>query len=178
MVTVTRQLRALASCLIVCLFVIPCGAAAQERAPNPFGHAFKATVLDPTTYTPGILVYDSTMRDWNSSQPFFRNGFVERNARFTRSGRANDFAISYEAGRNQILKDSLSVLGVSAVHNFTTQLFEQALRERFPEHRKLVTVIGWIERSAVASVLSYQLSAPHYRQWRHNQELITKLGLR
>ncbi len=176
---VTRQWRSLAGCLIVVsIFFVPCDTFAQEREPSAFGHAFKAALLDPTTYTPSILVYDSTMRDWNSSQPFFRNGFVEQNARFTRSGRANDFAISYDAGRNQILKDSLSVLGVSAIHNFSTQLIEQALRQRFPEHRKAVTVLGWLERSMVASLMSYQLSAPHYRQWKKNQAMISELGLR
>src|SRR5205809_1025800 len=103
---VTRQLRTLASCLIVCLLVVPCVASAQEREPSIVGNAIKTTFLDPTTYTPAMLVYDGTMRDWNTSQPFFRNGFVEQNARFTRSGRSNDLAISYDAGRTQILRDS------------------------------------------------------------------------
>ena len=175
---VTRQLRKCASCLIVCLLLTPCVAIAQERGPSVFGHAMKTTILDPTTYTPAIFTYDGTMRDWKTSQPFFRNGFVEQNERFTRSGRANDIAMSYEAGRQQILRDTMSVLAVSAVHNFSTQLFEQALHERFPEHRKLVTTLGWIERSAVASLMSYQLAGPHYRQWRENQRLVTELGIR
>lgn len=175
---VTRQLRASASCLIVCLLFIPCVASAQEREPSVFGRAIKATLLDPTTYPPAILTYDGTMRDWKTSQPFFHNGFVEQNARFTRSGRSNDTAVSYEVGRNQILRDSVSVLAVSAVHNFSTQLFEQALRDRYPEHRKMVTAIGWLERTAVASAMSYKLAAPHYRQWQRNQRMSTELGIR
>jgi hypothetical protein len=176
---VTRQLRALTSCFIVCtLFFVPCEAFAQERDPSHFGHAIKATVLDPTTYVPGILVYDSMIRDWDTSQPFFRNGFIEQNARYTRSGRPNDLAISYEDGRRRILMDSLAVVGVSAVHNVSTQLFEQAMRERYPEHRKLVTVLWFLERSAVASLMAYQWSGPHYRQWRKNQQQIAELGLR
>ena len=176
---VTRQLRALASISIVCcLFLVPCEAFAQEREASPFGHALKATLLDPTTYAPGILVYDSMIRDWDTSQPFFRNGFVERNARYTRSGRPNDLALSYSDGRRLILTDSLRVLGVSAIHNFSTQLFEQALRERYPEHRKLVTVLGFMERTAVASLMAYQWAGPHYRQWRMNQQLISEMGLR
>ena len=173
-----RQLRVLGSCLIVSLLLLPCSAAAQEREPSVIGHAIKATFLDPTTFAPAAFTYDGTMRDWNTSQPFFRNGFVEQNARFTRSGRSGDIAISYEAGRSQILRDSLSVLAVSAVHNFGTQLIQQGLRERFPEHRKMVSVLGWIERSAVASAMSFALAGPHYRQAQLNQRMSNSLGLR
>ena len=102
---------------------------------------------------------------------------MEQNARFTRSGRSGDIAIGYEAGRTQILRDSLSVLAVSAVHNFGTQLIEQGLRERYPQHRRLITVFGWIERSAVASAITYGLASPHYRQWQANQQLAAKLGI-
>src|SRR5262245_37655342 len=171
-----RQLRTFGSCLIVCLLLIPSVASAQEREPSIFGHALKMAILDPTTYAPAIVTYDGTMRDWQSSQTFFRRGYVEQNARFTRSGRSGDVAISYGEGRDQILRDSLSVLAVSAVHNLGTQLIEQGLRQRYPEHRKLITVFGWIERSAVASAMTYALASPHYRQWRANQQLATKLG--
>jgi hypothetical protein len=174
----TRQLRAIASCLLVCVLVVPCLASAQDREPSAVGHAFKMTFIDPTTYVPAILTYDGTMRDWNTSQAFFRNGFVEHNARFTVSGFANDRAVSYDVGRNQIIRDSLSVFAVSAVHNFTTRLIEQGLRDRYPEHRTMVSAIGWIERAAVGSVMAYQLSGPHYRQWKQNQQLSGQLGLR
>ena len=40
----------------------------------------KGVVFDPTTYAPAVISYDATMRDWNTSQPFFQNGYVERNA--------------------------------------------------------------------------------------------------
>ncbi len=173
-----RQLRVLGSCLIVSLLLVPGGAVAQEREPSAIGQAIKATILDPTTFAPATFTYDGTMRDWNTSQPFFRNGFVEQNARFTRSGRSGDIAISYEAGRTQILRDSLSVLAVSAVHNFGTQLIQQGLRERFPEHRKVVSVLGFLERSAVASAMSFALAGPHYRQAQLNQRMSNDLGLR
>jgi hypothetical protein len=172
-----RQLRSFGSCLIVCLLLVPSVAGAQEREPGIFGHAIKMAILDPSTYAPAIVTYDGTMRDWQSSQPFFQRGYVEQNARFTRSGRSGDVAISYGAGRDQILRDSLSVLAVSAVHNFGTQLIEQGLRERYPQHRKLITVFGWIERSAVASAMTYGLASPHYRQWRANQQLAAKMGI-
>ena len=85
-----RQLRWFGSCLIVYALLVPCVAFAQEREPSPLGRVLKATFLDPTTYAPAVLTYDGTMRDWNTSQPFFRNGFLEQNARFTRSGRRSD----------------------------------------------------------------------------------------
>ena len=174
-----RQLRAIASCLIVCVLVVPRLASAQEqREPSSVGQALKLTFLDPTTYVPALFTYDATMKDWNTSQTFFQNGFLERNARFTVSGFSNDRAVSYEVGRNQILRDSLSVLAVSAVHNFSERLIQESLRERYPEHRKMVTALGWIERAAVSSLLSYELAGPHYRQWRQNQQLSMQLGMR
>ena len=173
-----QPLRVSVCLLIVVLSLVPWNASAQDQGTSPIGRAIKATLLDPTTYPPAMVTYDGTMRDWKTSQTFFRNGFVEQNPRFTLSGRSGDKAVSYEAGRNQILRDSLSVLAVSAAHNFSTQLIEQALRDRYPEHRKIVTALGWIERSAVASLMSYELAGPHYRQWRQNQRLIGELGIR
>src|SRR5438067_2626827 len=85
--------------------VVPSSASAQER-PSPVTDTFKRVVLDPTTYAPAIIAYDATMRDWNTSQPFFRNGYMERNERFTLTGRPNDVPISYTAGRNRILSDA------------------------------------------------------------------------
>ena len=174
----TRQLRAIASCLTVYVLVVPRLASAQDREPSFVGHALKLAVLDPTTYAPAVVVYDATMRDWNTSQPFFRNGFLEHNARFTVSGFSNDKPVSYGVGRSQILKDSMSVLAVSAVHNVGARLIEQGLRQRYPEHGRLITALGWVERGAVASLMSYELAGPHYQQWRQNQQLSGQLGLR
>ena len=151
---------------------------AQDREPSFVGHALKSTFLDPSTYAPAGLFYDATMRDWKTSQPFFRNGFVEHNSRFTRSGFSNDIPISYEDGRKQILIDSLVVLGVSAVHNFTERLIQHGLKNHFSEHKKKVLVLGIIERSAVATIQSFELAAPHYYQWRDNVRLAQQMGLR
>jgi len=172
-----RHLRMVASS-IVCALLISGVAFAQEKDSSVFGRAIKATLLDPTTVAPAIVTYDGTMRDWKTSQPFFAHGFVEMNARFTRSGRPGDVAVSYEVGKQQILRDSLNVLAVSAVHNFSTQLIEQALRNRFPEHARAVTIFGWIERAAVASVMTYELAGPHYTQWRMNQQMMTQYNIR
>src|SRR5262249_25940651 len=143
--------------------VVPLTVSAQEQ-PSPLGDTVKRVIFDPTTYAPAIIAYDGTMRDWNSSQPFFRNGYIEHNERFTLTGRPNDFPVSYEVGRRRILSDALVNLQMSVVNNIADQLFERALITRYPEHRKLVRVLGWIERGAFASYMSYQLSAQHYQQ--------------
>ena len=150
---------------------------AQDEG-SSVGHALKSTVIDPTTYPASILHYDSTMRDWKSSQPLLRHGFVEQNPRFTLSGLSNDRPVSYGAGKNQILRDAVSVLAVSAAHNFGTRLIEDAMKARYPEHSKMVAVIGWFERIGLSSYISYRVSAAHYRQWKRNERLAAQLGIR
>src|ERR1051325_4602569 len=114
----------------------PFAFAQEEKRSSPFADVIKGVVFDPTTYAPAVIGYDATMRDWNTSQPFFRNGFVEHNPRFTLSGVSGDTAISYGAGQQQIIRDTAAILGVSAIHNLSSHLLDQALKERYPEHRK------------------------------------------
>ena len=149
----------------------------QERS-SAVADIFKGVVFDPTTYAPALISYDATMRDWNTSQPFFRNGYFERNARFTVSGRPNDSAVSYTVGKNQILRDTLTTFGTSAVQNLSSRLVERALLAKYPEHRKMVKTIGWIQRIGMASLMSYHLSAAHYRQAGNNRALARELGYR
>jgi len=182
---VTRQqygLRGLAtSAIITILFVLITGrlASAQEvDRPSAVADIIKGVVFDPTTYAPAVISYDATMRDWNTSQPFFRNGYLERNDRFTVSGRANDLPVSYTVGRNQILKDTLATFGTSAVQNLSSRLVERALLAKYPDHGKLVKTIGWIQRIGVASLMSYQLSAAHYKQAGYNAAQARELGFR
>ena len=137
----------------------------------------KHVVLDPTTYAPAIIAYDSTMRDWNSSQPFFRNGFVEHNDQFTVSGLPNDRAVSYSVGKQMILRDLFTNMEISAVNNITASIFERALTERYPNHHKLVRAIGWVEKGVFASYFSYRLSATHYAQSQQNQQMAQQLGI-
>src|SRR5262249_33715572 len=93
----TAQRKLLGVVLLVGVFsyATPLTVRAQEvKGPSwSFGSFVKDVTLDPTTYAPAIIAYDATVRDWNSSQPFFRNGFLEQNARFTVSGQANDTAV-------------------------------------------------------------------------------------
>ena len=154
------------------------GAQDAERPPSPLADVARRVLLDPTTYAPAVLEYDATMRDWKSSQAFFQNGFAERNWQFTVTGRANDPAVGYDAGRRRILSDALMHLQVSAVHNVGISILEHALVQRHPERRRLVRTLGWIERAAFSSWLAYQLSAPHYRQWKQNERQARELGYR
>ena len=136
----------------------------------------RGVLLDPTTYAPAIVTWGATRLDWQSSQIFFQNGFVEHNPGFTVSGRADDTAIGYAAGNRQIFTDALANLSLSVANNASARVIERLLQQRYPSHRKLVRAIGWIERSAVASYLSYRLSAGHFRQWQSNKQQEVQLG--
>jgi hypothetical protein len=154
-------------------------AAAQDESTTPgVADVFKGVVFDPTTYAPALISYDATMRDWKTSQVFFHNGFMERNARFTISGLPNDVPVGYEEGRQLILKDTLTTLGVSAAQNLTSRLVERALLSHYPDHPKVIKTIGWIQRIAVGVLMSYHLSEAHYRQAAFNTQQARELGLR
>ncbi len=167
---------------IVVLFAIaavclPAPLAAQDDQRSSFlADVAKGIAFDPTTYAPAIVAYDGRMRDWRTSQPFFERGYLERNPKFTATGFSYDTPLSYEDGRRVILKDALIHLQVSAVHNATSRTLEYMLIDRFPEKRKLIRVLGWIERSAFASYLGYELSHRHYQQARENERLARMYG--
>jgi hypothetical protein len=138
----------------------------------------KTVMLDPTTYAPTVVAWEATRLDWRSSQIFFQHGLFEHNPRFTVSGLGNDTAISYGAGNRQILADAMANLQVSLLNNVTDRIIERALLRGHPEHPTLVRAIGWIERSAVASYVSYRQSAGHFRQWQENERRALELGYR
>jgi len=180
----TRQhfsLRALATYALVTAFVLSSAqfAFAQDEKPSsPFADVVKGVFLDPTTYAPALIGYHSTMKDWNTSQPLFQNGYVEHNARFTVSGRPNDTPVSYAVGQKQILGNAFTAFGVAAAQNATSRVVERALLAKYPNHRKVVKTIGWIQRIALASAMSYHLSAGHYRQAQVNIQMASSLGFR
>jgi hypothetical protein len=173
--TVRRAVVVLVAMML--LIALPTRVSAQEQS-SGFGDTVKRVVFDPTTYAPAAIAYDATMRDWNTSQPFFRNGYFERNARFTISGRPNDVPVSYSVGRTRIIGDALSNLQLSLVHNVADQIIERTLIERYPHRRKLIRTIGWIERIGFASAMSYYLSAQHYQQASDNAARAQQLGFR
>ena len=169
---------------VVCvatLLLSPAYASAQGQSDNPDQSSFLADVakrvfFDPTTYAPAILGYDSTMRDWKSSQPLFQHGYLEANERYTVSGRRHDVPVSFAQGNQRILSDSLLNLPMSFANNASSRVVERLLIDRFPNHPKLVRTLGWIERTSFASYMSYRLSAKHFRQWQTNESLARELG--
>jgi hypothetical protein len=175
-----QQARAIVA---VVLFSGICGVAttaiAQDQDHSSFvGSIAKQVVLDPTTYAPAIIAYDATMRDWKTSQPFFHNGFMEHNERFTISGRANDVPVAFGEGQKRILTDAVTNFGMSALNNFTSRVFERVLLDRYPEHRKIVKAASWVERISFGVYMSYVLSKDHYRQAELNATRAQQLGYR
>ena len=162
---------------IAIVTAMPMTLAAQEReTPSFLSSTLKSIALDPTTYAPAVIGYDGALRDWNSSQAFFARGYTEHNPTFTVSGRPDDIAVGYGEGKHRILMDGLVHLQMSVANNFASHVFERILTEKYPEHRKLVRVLGWVERTAFASYLTYQMSALHYRQWRTNEQIAQRMG--
>ena len=160
--------------ILVLSFAAPTLAQEQDREKRtPFAVEL---LRDPTTYVPAGLLYTSMRLDWASSQPFFQNGFLEDNARYTVSGLPKDRPLTYGEGNTKILKDSLAVLPASFVNNALTHMIERRLSDRYPEHRKLWKTLSWVERVAFASYVSYRLSAPHFRQWQKNERLALQYG--
>jgi hypothetical protein len=134
------------------------------------------SLCDPTTYIPAGLLYVSSRLDWDSSQPFFERGDTEENPRFTISGLPHDTPVSYGAGNRRILSDALNVASLSFANNTIDQFTTRLLTARAPEHQKLWRTLGWIERTIVASSLSYTLSIRHFEQWQENEQRAAQLG--
>ena len=151
-------------------------ASEEDERPSPLASIARQVVSDPTTFMPGALLYVSMQLDWNSSQPFFQNGFVERNARYTRSGVSGDVPISYGDGNRKLVVDALAVVPASLANNAVNRATERILSVRFPSKEKLWTTIAYVERAVFASYASYVVSGPHFRRWRANERLAGQLG--
>ena len=156
----------------------PAAAQAPPEQPSLLGGTVKATLLDPTTYAPSAVLYQSMLLDWKSSQPFFAHGFVEANARYTTTGLPHSTPLSYAAGKRQILKDSLVILPGMIANNALSHLMERRLIESHPEHRKLFRVLGVVQRVSLSALISYRLSAGHFQQWQKNQQMASQFGYR
>jgi hypothetical protein len=133
-------------------------------------------VFDPTTYAPAAIVYTSLHLDWRSSQPMFRAGYNEAHPGYTQSGLANDAPVGYAEGQRRNLNIALNLLGRSIANNAVSSVVERALIEKAPRHRKLIRVLGWIERTAFASYFSYVLSEQHFEQWKKNEAMARQIG--
>ena len=163
--------------LLSMMILTPTIASAQsDTESNVVWDVTKAVLLDPTTYAPAVLSYSSMKMDWDSSQPLFRNGYVEQNRRFTISGRANDLPVSYEEGNKRIRQMALMHLQESLVNNVAANVFERVLANKYPQHRKLFKVLSWAERIAFASYVSYVASESHFKQTGRNRQLAVQFG--
>jgi hypothetical protein len=157
----------------------PATASAQTQEPSSFTSTVLKTVArDPATYAPALVKYASMRLDWESSQIFFRHGFVERNARYTVSGRSNDVAISHAAGRRKLALDSLVVFAETVPASLAERATERLLIRRYPQHRKVFSVVGRTVRIVGASYLSYSSSMAHVNQWRRNERLARQMGFK
>jgi hypothetical protein len=151
-------------------------ATAQDHTESSLATIVKQVVLDPTTYAPAAIAYDATVRDWNTSQPLFQHGFMESNPRFTISGLANDVPVSYSEGMRRIASDAAGNLGMSLFNNFSDRIVERTLMARYPDHRKMIRSVNWIERVAFSASMSYVLSIQHFRQAQANTLQARELG--
>lgn len=152
--------------------------AQEEQVGQIFKNTAKNVVLDPTTYAPTVLSWFSKKLDWDSSQIFFRNGYVEANPDFTVNGLPYDKPISHSTGNVRIIKISLPVLSLSVLNNFAISMPERILIRRHPSHKKLIKSISWIDKIAMASYFSYKYSQPNFSQWQTNNRMAHKLGLK
>jgi hypothetical protein len=174
------DMRAITRWLLTIVTILsPAASFAQSETDSSlFWDVAKGVVLDPTTYTPAAVAYTSMKLDWDSSQPLFRNGWVEQNYRFTVSGRANDKPVTFEEGNRKIRRMALLHLQESVVNNVAANLFERVLAEKYPQHRTLFRIMSWVERIAFASYVSYVASANHFRQAERNRALAIQFGYR
>jgi hypothetical protein len=138
----------------------------------------KSVLMDPTTYAPATLSYTAQRMDWNSSQPLFRAGWMERNERFTVSGQPNDRPLSYADGNSKIRRMALLHLQESVINNVAANVFERMLSDKYPEHRKLFKTLSWVERIAFSSYVSYLASVNHFKQAERNQQMARQYGYR
>jgi hypothetical protein len=132
----------------------------------------RAVLIDPTTYVPAVISYEAMLHDWKTSQALFSYGWVEGNPQFTISGRPNDVPVGYATGKRIIRNIGLDVLQQSAAHNVGVAVVERLLISRYPERKKLIRTLSWVERIGYASAAAYLNSAKHFRQASINRRLV------
>jgi hypothetical protein len=167
--------RAALTAIVLVLAAALASAQTEERRPFAWDVA-RAVLVDPTTYAPALISYESMRQDWKTSQVLFAHGWLEQNRRFTISGRANDVPLGYSEGTSRIRGAALTVLRDSAVNNLSARLIERLLVARYPHRKNLIRTLSWVERIAFASLLTYSNSADHLRQASSNRRLAREYG--
>jgi hypothetical protein len=161
----------------IVLVLAPALASAQTEERRPFAwDVARGVLVDPTTYAPALISYESMRQDWKTSQVLFTHGWLEQNRRFTISGRANDVPLAYSEGTSRIRGAALTVLRDSAVNNLSARIIERLLVARYPRRKNLIRTLSWVERIAFASLLTYINSADHLRQASSNRRLAREYG--
>jgi len=167
--------RAALTAIVLVLASALASAQTEEHRPFAWGVA-RAVLVDPTTYAPALISYESMRQDWKTSQVLFTHGWLEQNRRFTISGRANDVPLGYREGTSRIRGAALTVLRDSAVNNVSARIIERLLVARYPRRKNLIRTLSWVERIAIASLLTYVNSADHLRQASSNRRLAREYG--
>ena len=162
--------------LVALTALVPRNAAAQDSIGAFLKDTAKDIVLDPTTYAPAGVSYLAHKLDWESSQVFFSHGFLEDNPDFTINGLPHDIPIGHAAGNRKIVRMALPILELSLINNVAVGVSERALTHFYPNHPKLIRVVGWVEKIAMAGYLSYQYSCNNFHQWRMNERDANQLG--
>ena len=65
----------------------------------------------------------------------------------------------------------------SVVNNLSSQIFERLLAQKYPEHRKLLKTLSWVERISYSSYVGYLASADHFKQVQKNQAMTREYGI-
>ncbi len=160
------------------LLIVPQNAIAQNKSTKFVIGIVKDVATDPTTYAPFGVSWLGKQLDWNSSQVLFQNGYVEKNSDFTVNGLPRDKPLSYGAGNRKLVLISLPVLQLSIINNAGTSVVERILINQYPERRKLIKTLGWVEKIALNGYIGYKYSSPNFRQWQINKDLARREGFR
>lgn len=121
--------------------------------------AFSRTLRDPLTWAPASTFGVASSLDWASSQRYFRQGWLEANPGFTRSGNRNTAPIDPAAGYRRIaVREVAPMLATSMAINTFSYWLEQK------KCRRLGRVLRWTTAGALTAA-----SARSLGQWRRNQ---------
>jgi hypothetical protein len=115
-------------------------------------------------------------QDWQTSQPLFMNGWLESNPAFTLSGKPADVPIDYGAGERKIRRIAAVIMVESLANNVAAGFAERMLMQRFPNRRRLIQTLSWVERIGFAAILTYRNSADHFSQAATNRRLANDHG--
>lgn len=157
---------------------VPQNVLAQNKLAGFVIDTAKDVANDPTTYAPFGASWLGKQLDWNSSQVLFKNGYVEENPDFTVNGLPHDKPLSHGAGSKKLVLVSLPVLELSVINNTAASVVERLLINRYPERRKLIKTLGWVEKITVAGYIGYKFSSPNFKQWQTNKNMARREGFR